>query len=87
MIVGGYDTHAKPLKVMSRAAKAANAWGSRTLANLDVYDTRLEGLAQDLQDMTAKLGAFIPEAHAVVGPRYLARHRRWCGAGPETGGW
>jgi hypothetical protein len=43
-------------------------------AKLYVYDTLLERLAQDLQDLAAALGAFIPEQHAVVGQRHLARH-------------
>jgi hypothetical protein len=30
-------------------------------------DTLLERLAQDLEDMTAKLGPFIQEEHAMVG--------------------
>jgi hypothetical protein len=38
-------------------------------------DTLLERLAQDLKDMAAALGPFIQAAHAVVGPRHLARHR------------
>jgi hypothetical protein len=34
----------------------------------------LEGLAQDLDHMTAKLGQFIQEDHALVRQRHLARH-------------
>jgi hypothetical protein len=67
--VGSYGTQAEPLEVMSRAANAAKAWRSRTPARLRlyVYDTLLERLAQDLEDMAAELGQFIQEAHAVVG--------------------
>ena len=43
-------------------------------AKLYVYDTLLERLAQDLQDMAAELGPFIQEKHAVVGQRHVARH-------------
>ena len=66
-VVGSYGTQAEPLEVMSRAANAAKAWRSRTPARLYVYDTLLERLAQDLEDMAAELGQFIQEAHAVVG--------------------
>jgi hypothetical protein len=42
---------------------------------LYVYETLLQRLAPDLQDMAAALGPFIQEAHAMVGQRPLARHR------------
>jgi hypothetical protein len=38
-------------------------------------DTILERLAQNLEDMAAKLGQFIQEEHAIVGQRHLAEHR------------
>jgi hypothetical protein len=47
----------------------------RTPAKLYVYETLLERLAQDLQDMAAELGQFIQEEHAIVGQRHFARHR------------
>jgi hypothetical protein len=53
----------------------ASVLRSRTPARLYVYDTLLERLPQDLQDMAAALGPFIQEAHAMVGQRHLARHR------------
>jgi hypothetical protein len=46
-----------------------------TPAKLYVYETIIERLAQDLEDMAAALGEFIQEAHAVVGQRHFARHR------------
>jgi hypothetical protein len=52
----------------------ASSEKSRTPAKLYVYETILERLAQDLQDMAAKLGPFIQEEHAVVGQRHLAGH-------------
>jgi hypothetical protein len=42
---------------------------------LYIYDTLLERLAQDLQNMAAELGPFIQEEHAMVGQRHLAGHR------------
>src|SRR5262245_27793081 len=53
---------------------------SRTSANLYVYETLLERLPQDLQDMAAALGQFIQAAHAVVGQRHLARQRHLAAA-------
>jgi hypothetical protein len=44
-------------------------------ARLYSYETLLERLAQDLEDMAAELGPCIQEEHAVVGQRHLARHR------------
>ena len=38
-------------------------------------DVSFQRLAQDLQDMAAKLGEFIQEEHVVVGQRDFARHR------------
>jgi hypothetical protein len=42
---------------------------------LSGYDTVLERLAQDLQDMAAELGQFIQEEHAIMGQRHFARHQ------------
>ena len=60
---------------MSRRAKSAKVLRSRTPAKLYSYETLLERLPQDLQDMAAELGQFIQEEHAVVRQRDLARHR------------
>jgi len=60
---------------MSRAAKVAKTLRSRTPAKLYVYETLLERLAQDLEDLAAALGPCIQEAHAMVGQRHVARHR------------
>jgi hypothetical protein len=73
VVVGGYCRLPKPTDVVSRAAKVAKTLKSSTPARLYVYDTLLERLAQDLEHMTAKLGQFIQEEHAVVRQRYLAR--------------
>ncbi len=45
-----------------------------TPARLYLYDTLLQRLAQDLQDMAAELGELIQEEHAIVGQRHFARH-------------
>jgi hypothetical protein len=42
---------------------------------LPSYETLLQRLAQDLEDLAAALGQLIQEEHAVVGQRHLARHR------------
>ena len=42
---------------------------------LCIYDTLLQRLAQDLQDMAAALGPCIQAEHAIVGQRHLAGHR------------
>jgi hypothetical protein len=52
------------------------------LWRLYLYETLLEGLAQDLEDMTAALGPFIENEHAVVGQRHLARHGHVAAADP-----
>jgi hypothetical protein len=44
------------LEIISRAAKASKEWRSRTSAKLYIYDTLLERLPQDFQDMASKLG-------------------------------
>jgi hypothetical protein len=58
-----------------RKANSAKELRSRTPAKLYVYDTLLERLAQDLEDLAAALGPFIQEAHAVMSQRRVARHR------------
>jgi hypothetical protein len=45
-----------PLAGVTHTAKAARALRSRTPARLYSYDTIIEGLAQDFQDMVSKLG-------------------------------
>ena len=40
---------------------------------LYVYDTLLQRLPQDLQDMAAELGVFIQKEHTIVGQRHVAR--------------
>ena len=52
---------------MSRATSTASATRSMTHAKLYLYETLLERLAQDLEDMAAELGQFIQEEHAMVG--------------------
>jgi hypothetical protein len=56
-------------------ARATSAVRSRTCGRLYSYETLLKRLAQGLEDVAPKLGPFIQEEDAVVGPRHLARHR------------
>ena len=59
----------------ARAVSVTNMARSGTPARLYVYDTLLERLAQDLEDMAAEHGQFIQEQHAMVSQRHVARHR------------
>ena len=63
----GYWTRPDSLKLSSRAAKVATRLRPSTSAKLYIYETLLERLAQDLQDMAAELGQFIQEEYAIVG--------------------
>jgi len=74
-VMHGYCTLTRRLEVVSHTANSARILRPKTPARLYSYDTLLERLAQDLQDMAAALGQFIQAAHAVVGQRYLARRR------------
>lgn len=67
VMMGSYRPLPEPPKVVSRAAKVATTLKARTPARLYAYETHLERLAQDLENMAAALGQFIQEAHAVVG--------------------
>jgi hypothetical protein len=75
VLVDGYWPQTEPLTLSSRAAQVARRLRSSTPAKLYVYETILERLAQDLQDMAAELGQFIQEEHTIVGQRHFARHR------------
>jgi hypothetical protein len=55
-VLGGYGPLLEPPEVVSCAAKVAKRLKSRTPAKLYVYETLLERLPQDLQDMASKLG-------------------------------
>jgi hypothetical protein len=74
VLVDGYCTRPDSLKLSSRTAKVARRLRFTTPEKLYVYETLLERLAQDLQDMATKLGPFIQEEHAIVGQRHVARH-------------
>jgi hypothetical protein len=67
VLVDGYCTRPDSLTLSSRAAKAVKVLIFSTPAKLYIYDTLLERLAQDLEDMAAELGQFIQEEHAIVG--------------------
>jgi hypothetical protein len=64
--MGCYRVSPTAVGMTTRAAVAASPSRSRTRGKLYVCDTRLERLAQDLQDMAAELGPFIHEEHAMV---------------------
>jgi hypothetical protein len=73
--MGGYWTRAEWLVVTSRFAKLRKSLRVMTLWRLYAYETLLEGLAQHLQDMAAKLRQFIQPEHAMMCQRQLARQR------------
>jgi hypothetical protein len=75
VVMGSYRPLPEPPTFVSRAANVAKTLKLRTSAKLYIYETLLERLPQDLQDMAAALGLFIQEAHAMVGQRHLTRHR------------
>ena len=74
-VVDGYSNHSERCNVRSRTAKASRRLTSRTPARLLVYDTLLERLAQDLQNMASELRELIQEEHTMVGQRHLAWQR------------
>jgi hypothetical protein len=90
--IGGYWTRPARPPVNSRLAKPTKSERLRMLWRLYLYDTLLEGLAQDLQDVAAALRQLLHKVHAVVRPRHLAGQRHpappirptseivWCGA-------
>jgi hypothetical protein len=57
------------------AARTASAARSSTCGRLYVYETLLQRLAQDFEDMAAEFRPFISKEHAVVRQRHLTRHR------------
>jgi hypothetical protein len=67
--MGRYWTRPARLAVSSRLAKLIKSLRFMTCMRLYVYDTLLERLPQDLQDMAAELGEFIQEEDAIVGQR------------------
>ena len=75
VVIGSYRPLPEPPKFVSRAAKVAKTLKLRTPAKLYIYESLLERLAQDLEDMAAELGPCIQEEHAMVGQRHVTRHR------------
>jgi hypothetical protein len=69
---GSLPFSARSTAAMSRVAKATKALRFMTPARLYVYDTLLERVPQDLEDMAAALGPCIQAAHALVRSRHLA---------------
>jgi hypothetical protein len=57
-----------------------------TPARLYSYDTLLERLPQDLEDLAAALGQFIEKQHAIMGQRHVAGQRHLAAADqPDIG--
>jgi hypothetical protein len=75
MGMGGPWAPPERLTSSSRLAKLRKSLKIMTLWRLYSYETLLERLAQDLQDMAAELGELIQEEHAMMGQRHLARHQ------------
>jgi hypothetical protein len=59
--LNAYDYRAFPesFRGIIRLANSAKVWRFRTRGRLYLYETLLERLAQDLQDMTAEFGPFV----------------------------
>ncbi len=73
--MGSYWTRPELLAVSSRLAKPTISLRLRTLWRLYSYETLLDRLAEDLQDVAVELWPFIQQEEAVVGQRHLAWHR------------
>jgi hypothetical protein len=74
VLMGGYWTRTEVLTVNSRLAKQAKSPKFMTLARLYSYDTLLEGLAEDFQNVAAKLRELIEKHNTMVPQRHLAWH-------------
>jgi hypothetical protein len=74
-VMGGYDPRPARLAVTSRRAKSAKSLKLVTLWRLYLYETLLERLPRNLQDVAAELRLFIQEAHDVVREGQPARRQ------------
>jgi hypothetical protein len=59
MVVGGYRPPPETLTAITHRANSAKVLIFRMPAKLYIYETLLERLAQDLEDMAAELRPFI----------------------------
>src|SRR5262245_587754 len=75
VVVGGYRPPPETLTAITHRANSAKDLIFRMPAKLYIYETLIERLAQDREDMAAALGPFIQEEHAIVRQRHLNRHR------------
>jgi hypothetical protein len=75
VVVGSYHLLLEPTEVTSCASKSMKELRFATPSRLYVYDTILQLLAQDLQDVAAEFTKFIQEKNAVVRPRHFARQQ------------
>jgi hypothetical protein len=72
---GGYRLMPESLTALIRLANSANVWTFMTCGRSYSYETLLERLTQDLEDMAPALWPFTQAAHALVRPRHFLRHR------------
>ena len=75
VVVGSYHLLLEPTEVTSCASKSMKELRFATPSRLYVYDTILQLLTQDLQDVAAEFTKFIQEKNAVVRPRHFARQQ------------
>ena len=64
VVIGGYRTLPECLMTITHRANSAKVLRASTPTKLYSYETILERLAQDLEDMAAALGQCIQVAHA-----------------------
>jgi hypothetical protein len=94
VVVGGYRPLHESFTAITRRANSAKIWRDRTPARLYVYDAVLERLAQDLEDVAAKLRPGLQGEHTIEarmtspckgrGPPLMVRAGwRHCGATPR----
>jgi hypothetical protein len=72
VVMGGSWTRPDRLAVSSRLAMLTKSFGFMTCGRLYVYETLLERLAQDLQDVAAELRLLIQKENPVVRQRHVA---------------
>jgi hypothetical protein len=73
--MGSFHARPKSPEVVKRAAKVMKALRSRACGRLYSKNTLLQGLAQDLEDVTPALRECIEAGHAVVRQRHLPQHQ------------
>jgi hypothetical protein len=74
--MGSYHVRPESPKILNRAAEGAKVLRSKTCGRLYLEDTRLERLAQGLEDMALELGQLIQEEEAVVHQGHFPRQEQ-----------